>query len=111
MVVQQTREVPDLWLTETQNLKFVTGFGKTCIFHTSDFAHSKVHNTIGKTSGSKIFWTNKGIVALQSLQDSCLSDMHSRFYSKIQTHYSINILLTINHWIIYNLLKPFLLLG
>ena len=23
----------------------VTGFGKTCIVHTSDFAHSKVHNT------------------------------------------------------------------
>ena len=35
---------------------------------------------IGKTSGYKIFLTNKGIVALQSLQDSCLSDMHSRFY-------------------------------
>ena len=24
---------------------YVTGFGKTCIVHTSDFAHSKVHNT------------------------------------------------------------------
>ena len=35
---------------------------------------------IGKTSGSKILWTNRGIVALQSLQVSCLSDMHSRFY-------------------------------
>ena len=35
---------------------------------------------IGKTSGSNIFWTNRGIVALQSLQVSCLSDMHSRFY-------------------------------
>ena len=22
---------------------YVTGFGKTCIVHTSDFAHSKVH--------------------------------------------------------------------
>ena len=35
---------------------------------------------IGKTSGSKIFWTNRGIVGLQSLKVSCLSDMHSRFY-------------------------------
>ena len=24
---------------------YVTGFGKTCIVHTSDFAHSKVHKT------------------------------------------------------------------
>ena len=35
---------------------------------------------IGTTSGSKIFWTNRRIVALQSLQLSCLYDMHSRFY-------------------------------
>ena len=35
---------------------------------------------IGKTSESKIFWTIRGIVAQQSLQVSCLSDMHSRFY-------------------------------
>ena len=25
--------------------QIVTGFGKMCIVHTSDFAHSKVHNT------------------------------------------------------------------
>ena len=25
---------------------YVTGFGKTCIVHKSNFAHSKVHNTL-----------------------------------------------------------------
>ena len=37
------------------------------------------YHMIGKTSGSKVFWTNKGILALQSLQVSCLSDMHNIF--------------------------------
>ena len=35
---------------------------------------------IGKTLRSEMYWTNRGKVALQSLQVSCLSDMHSRFY-------------------------------
>ena len=35
---------------------------------------------IGKTLRSEICWANRGIVALQSLQVSYLSDLHSRFY-------------------------------
>ena len=35
---------------------------------------------IGITLRSDVCWTNRGIVALQSLQGSCLSDIHSRFY-------------------------------
>ena len=36
---------------------------------------------IGKTLRSENYWTNRGIVALHTLQVSCLSDMHSRFYA------------------------------
>ena len=35
---------------------------------------------IGKTERSEIFCTDRGLVALQSLQVSCLSDDQSRFY-------------------------------
>ena len=28
---------------ENQFLPYVTGFGKTCIIHTSDFAHLEIH--------------------------------------------------------------------
>ena len=35
---------------------------------------------IGETSRLEICWTTRGIIALQSLQVSCLSVMHSRFY-------------------------------
>ena len=60
---------------------FVTGFGKTCIVHTSDFAHSQVHKIRQEKHiyRSEICMTHGGIVALQSLQVSCLSDIHNRF--------------------------------
>ena len=35
---------------------------------------------IGKVFRSEISWTDRGIVALQSEQVSCLSDVYSRLY-------------------------------
>ena len=35
---------------------------------------------IGKTLRSETCWIDGGIVALQSLRVSCLSDMHRKFY-------------------------------
>ena len=71
---------------------------------------------IGKTLRSEICWNNRGIVALQSLQVSCLSDMHSQFYlnlklkkwmcelcmfSQIRSHMSL--LKTLNNFMVINL--------
>ena len=54
---------------------YVTGFRKTCIFHTSDFKYLEWYTE---------FRAVRGIVVLQSLKVSHPSKMPNRFYESIK---------------------------
>ena len=54
-------------------------FGKTCIVHTSDFAHLEIHNN--HTEWHRF---DKGIMVLQSLKVSHIFVIPKRFYESLQ---------------------------
>ena len=61
---------------------YVTGFGKMCKVHTSDFAHLDIYKNHMECYKNLKFsgLINKGIVFLQFLQVSHLLDICSRSY-------------------------------
>ena len=59
----------------------MTGFGKTCIVHTSDFVHSEIYkNHDEQYTRVKIHRDDRGRVVLQSLEVSHLMIIPNRFY-------------------------------
>ena len=58
---------------------YVTGFGKTCIVHTSDFARLEIHKN-HREFRCETFRNDKWIVVLQSVKVLHLSIILNRFY-------------------------------
>ena len=61
---------------------YVTGFGKRCIVHTSDFEYLEIYKSHNEwyTCRVEIFWEDRGVVVLQYLKVSHLSNIPNRFY-------------------------------